>query len=364
VKQWQSENVVCVHKVEWEGEWPAPQDYHGAAIELLQAMDVRPDRKRVVLKPNVVVPYEPEVAVTTNPDFVGGVIDYLIDAGVPVASMVVADGGGGDDDHDMLGKFFPVSGIAAAAQQRGVRLLDLNDDPPVWAEVPEGQVFKRVPIASTIYDPEAYIINLPRMKTHNLGITTLSIKNWQGTVTPITQRHFCTLFPRYEGDTGEGLQNLGLVADSHARWARKITDVHMVRRPDLNVLEGLVGREGTGFRRGKNIPMGLAIAGINAVAVDTVTSYLMGFNPEHIGYLNIAAERGLGTNDLNQITVLRVDRRDLVPLADLEGLRADPPLKVILAEQFKYTSMEGLIYSSIEREHGWDDMLAPAPEDS
>ena len=90
----------------------------------------------------------------------------------------------------------------------------------------------------------------------------------------------------------------------------------------------------------------------------------MGFNPEHIGYLNIAAERGLGANDLNQITVLRVDRRDLVPLADLESLRADPPLKVILAEQFKYTSMEGLIYSSIEREHGWDDMLAPAPEDS
>jgi hypothetical protein len=110
--------------------------------------------------------------------------------------------------------------------------------------------------------------------------------------------------------------------------------------------------------------MGLAIAGINTVAVDTVTSYLMGFNPDHIGYLRISAERGLGTNDLDRIDVLLVDGAELVPFDDLKSLRADPPFNVILAEQFKYTDMEGLIYSSIEREHGWDDVLPPPPEEA
>ncbi len=356
MKPWQSENVVCVHKVEWEGEWPSPEKYARAARELLKAMDLRPDRRKVVIKPNVVGAFEPSVGITTNPDFVGGIIDHLLGVGVPAASIAVAEGGGEEHDHDMVGKYFVISGIAVVAKERGVHLVDLNDDEPVRVDLPDGQIFPRIPIASTIFDPDAFVINVPKMKTHNLGITTLSIKNWQGTVTPIQERHFCTLFPRYEGDPGDASLDQETV-DSHARWAQKICDVHKARRPDLNVVEGIVGREGTGFMRGKNIPMGLAIAGISPVAVDTVISYLMGFNPGHIGYLNNAAEQGLGTNDLREIAVYRVEGDDLVSFSDLESLRADPPFEIILAEQYKYTSLEGLIYSRIEKELSFDEFL-------
>lgn len=93
MKPWQSENVVCVHKVEWEDEWPAPENYAQAARELLKAMDLRPDRKKVVIKPNVVSPVEPSMGITTNPDFVGGIIDHLLGVGVPAASIAVAEGG-------------------------------------------------------------------------------------------------------------------------------------------------------------------------------------------------------------------------------------------------------------------------------
>jgi uncharacterized protein (DUF362 family) len=319
-------------------------------------MDLRPDRKKVVIKPNVVAPHEPNVGITTNPDFVGGIIDHLVDVGVTPESIAIAEGGGEEHDHDMVGRYFVISGIAAMAEERGVRMVDLNDDEPVRVELTDGQVFPRVPIASTIFDPDAFVINVPKMKTHNLGITTLSIKNWQGTVTPIQERHYCTMFPRYEGDPGDASLDQETV-DSHARWAQKICDTHKARKPDLNVVEGIVGREGTGFMRGKNIPMGLAIAGINPVAVDTVTSYLMGFNPGHIGYLSNAAEQGLGTNDLSKIEVYRVEGEDLVPLSNLEGLRADPPFEIILAEQYKYTTLEGLIYSRVEKELSFDEFL-------
>jgi hypothetical protein len=69
------------------------------------------------------------------------------------------------------------------------------------------------------------------------------------------------------------------------RWqeglARRLTDTAQVIRPALNIVEGIVGREGTGFQRGRNRTLGLAVAGVNPVAVDSLTSYLMGFDPQH-----------------------------------------------------------------------------------
>ncbi len=345
---WRSDDVVCIHKVAWEGDDPSCEDFRRAALELLRAMDLRLDRERVIVKPNIVREFSPDSGVVTHPAFVDGIVAYLKEVGLSANRIVVAEGGGPiETDHDMLAKYFPGAGYTAMQEEWGVELADLNEDEPTYLSVPGGQVFSRMGIAGTIADPDAFVINVPKMKTHNLGITTLSIKNLMGTVVPFEERHMCTLFPRHEGDEG-GLDLDRTEIDSHRRWAQKVCDILAAHKPDLNVVEGVVGRDGSGFRRGRNIPMGLAIAGVNAVAVDTVASYLMGFNPAHIGYLNIAAERGLGTNDLSRIEVCRVEDGRMMPLFDLEGLRADPPFEIILAGQFKYTSLEGLIYSRIE----------------
>ena len=62
----------------------------------------------------------------------------------------------------------------------------------------------------------------------------------------------------------------------HELWqtglARRLADTAQVLRPALNIVEGVVGREGTGFHRGRNRPLGLVIAGVNMVAVDSVAS--------------------------------------------------------------------------------------------
>jgi uncharacterized protein (DUF362 family) len=345
---WKSGHVVCVHKVELAGDTPGPEAFHQASLELLRAMDLQPGKSRVVIKPNIVREFPPESGVVTHPAFVGGIIGYMKEIGWPAERIAVAEGGGPiETDHDMLGKYFPGADYTAMQEEWGVELVDLNEDEPQYMPVPEGQVFSRMGIAATIADPDAFFINVPKMKTHNLGITTLSIKSLMGTVVPFEERHMCTLFPRYKGDKG-GLELDRAEIDSHQRWSQKVCDILAAHQPDLNLIEGVIGRDGSGFRRGRNIPMGLAIAGVNAVAVDTVSSYLMGFNPSHIGYLNVAAERGLGTNDLGRIEVCQVENGRLTHLSDLESLRADPPFEIILAGQFKYTSLEGLIYSRIE----------------
>ena len=52
---------------------------------------------------------------------------------------------------------------------------------------------------------------------------------------------------------------------------------------------------------------GFALAGLDMVAVDRVTSYLMGVNPDDIGYLSYLSWAGVGQTDLSKINVIGPD---------------------------------------------------------
>ncbi len=183
--------------------------------------------------------------------------------------------------------------------------------------------------------PNTVLLNVPKLKTHNLAITSLCLKNLMG-LDNVCDRHYCAqawqeLPPerRHDGrPKGEWMDRA-----LHERWqeglARRLADLAQVVQPQLNIVEGIVGRDGTGFHRGTSYLLGLVIAGTSMVAVDSVASYLMGFDPQRLIYLQVAAVAGLGTNDLARLRVYVVAHGALVPCPDLEALRARPPLRVI-----------------------------------
>ena len=120
----------------------------------------------------------------------------------------------------------------------------------------------------------------------------------------------------------------------HEQWqeglARRLADLAQVVQPQLNVVEGVVGRDGTGFQNGKNHTLGLVVAGVNMVAVDSIASYLMGYDPQTLIYLKVAAEAGLGVNDMHQLSIYIVQEDgSITPCPDVGALRAQPPLRVI-----------------------------------
>ena len=179
------------------------------------------------------------------------------------------------------------------------------------------------------------LINVPKLKTHNLGITTLCLKNLMGLVN-VHDRHFCSQswkeLPEPARSDSRPREEW-LDRATHLRWqiglARRLADTAQVIRPALNLVEGVIGREGTGFQRGRSHALGLAVAGVNMVAVDAVASYLMGFDPQQLIYLQVAAEAGLGVSELRRLRVYEEREGELIPCADLDRLRADPPFRVI-----------------------------------
>ena len=118
--------------------------------------------------------YPPEKRVITHPGFVGG----LLDRGVPAERMVVADGQSGE--NAAAGHTWELCGYRAMAEERGVRLAEMNtDEDSRVVEVAGGVVYERYPLYREVTDC-AFFFDVSLAKCHNLGCTTLSIKSLMG----------------------------------------------------------------------------------------------------------------------------------------------------------------------------------------
>ncbi len=75
-------------------------------------------------------------------------------------------------------------------------------------------------------------------------------------------------------------------------------------RPQFTVLDGLVGMEGNGPIKGTAVEHGVALAGPDVLAVDSIGAELMGVDIADIGYLNYCAEAGLGKIERSKIKII------------------------------------------------------------
>ena len=315
---------------------PAWAEFARAAREVLSVMQVALEGEKVVFKPNVTSGEhfaDPETGITTHPAFVGGLIEYVREHGArPGGIYIVEDP---RDSDDFTPRHWRGTGYPEIAAQTGAKLRCPHTRYCVKKPVPRPLVHPMRNVSRYAVASDTVLINVPKLKTHNLAITSLCLKNLMG-LDDVFDRHYCAQAwqelpahlrqdhrPRHEW-MDEAL---------HERWqeglARRLADLAQVIRPHLNVVEGIVGRDGTGFNRGRNFSLGMVIAGVNMVAVDSVASYLMGFDPQRLIYLRVAAEIGLGCNDLSQLRIYTVADETIVPCEDLDSVRAKPPFRVI-----------------------------------
>jgi len=293
----------------------------------MRALGLRPPGP-VLLKPNICIATEPELGVISHPEFVRGIVDYLLDIGRPPAEIAVADGSA----HDLRPAWRDL-GYGPLADA-GLRLFALNDDEPAPITLrPGGPTLTLA--RSALPDSGNHVISVAKMRCHPMAVTTLTIKNMQGTITPREARRLCAAWSqartqvasrRQAGETvsdeeARALENIGLEA-----FAQAICDVVSVIRPWLSIVEGIVGRDGSGFHEGRNIQANLVVAGQDPVAVDAATSYLMGFDPADLIYLRVAAARGLGEARLSEISVLELRDGQVFP-ASLDKFRIQPPFR-------------------------------------
>ncbi|OGB90961.1 hypothetical protein A2625_06680 [candidate division WOR-1 bacterium RIFCSPHIGHO2_01_FULL_53_15] len=252
---------------------------------------VKPGDK-VLIKPNALMGASPKLAVTTHPTVITSVVKAVVRCG---GIAWVGDSPG--NAYANVEKSLTEAGIKQAAESAGAKVVYFQKHGVTYARSPSGnKKIKRIPIANPVLDANV-IINIAKLKTHGLTLYTGAIKNMFGSVPGFHKSHFHKECP------------------DPADFARSIVDVFEITRPKLNIIDAVYGMEGNGPSDGAPRKLGLIMASTDAVALDAVGSYLIGFKPSQIETTKAGYKRGLGEDRLEDIEVVGA-RLDEVRQAD------------------------------------------------
>ncbi len=256
-------------------------DVSGVAGEL-------PPGGSVAVKPNLVVARPADGGATTHPEIAAGIIEFLRDHGVQDIAVIESSWLGDD-----TGRAFANCGYVALAERYGVTLCDLKSDRAVPVATPAGEVL----ICEKALRAD-FLINVPVLKGHCQTRMTCALKNLKGCIPDSEKRRFHR-------------------EDLH----RLIAGLAVALRPALTVVDGVCGdldfEEG-----GTPVRADRILLGRDPFRIDVLGCRLLGFDPNEVRYLGLAAQWGLGDLSSEDWELVELARPNAVPAPRSEGKAA------------------------------------------
>jgi uncharacterized protein (DUF362 family) len=301
----------------------------GGFDDVISAGDV------VVLKPNLVQSENCTHGIVTDPRVCAAIVEIAKEAGA--GQVIIAEGTAVGPDGRATWDAFNAAGYDNTDgngedhwfdYDPSVQLYDLNDSGGLHQTDPNKVTLTTIAdgvIRTEYYVPNILLncdvmISVPTFKNHSNGVVTLGLKNLVG----------CAPSQIYHADDswGSGFQGkLALVhyyegndfpytvgpapSGENECVQRTIVDLNLVRPLDFTVIDGLIGvttgpNTKIGGTTGKPDPyMHMIIAGADTVAVDTVGTLAMDYDPDYVQHIAWADSTGrLGTKNRSMITVV------------------------------------------------------------
>jgi uncharacterized protein (DUF362 family) len=218
-----------------------------------------PGIKKIVIKPNMCYYWDFSTGHTTDPKFIGALINVIRES-LPYAEISLVE----TDASAMKCKYaFKVLGYEKLAKDFNVKLINLSEDQTedVTATVNGKEFNLKLPNVIKTADLK---INVPKPKYMDKTTITCSLKN-----------NF--------GSNPEPLKY-----KLHPMLDEAIVAINQIIKFDLNILDGIIV---AGVRTRK---LNLVMAGQDPVAFDSAVAKVMGENPNKIRHLKLAEKQGLG----------------------------------------------------------------------
>jgi len=243
--------------------------------------------KRVLVKPNILIPKKPEDAATTHPAVISAVCTAFIKAGADVS---IIDSTGGPHTKMLLRLLYGKPGIKKAAKECGAKLS--FDTSIKTVPCTNGKMIQQVDLLSPVQDADL-VISVAKAKTHGFMSMTGCVKNMFGCV------------------PGLGKPKLHRKFQKREDFASMLIDICQTVNPGFSILDAVYGMEGPGPAGGDPKHLGAIIGGISPYAADLAQSYLMGLRTDSVYTIQEAAARGLVPDDPAQLTWLGDDAAKL-----------------------------------------------------
>jgi uncharacterized protein (DUF362 family) len=256
---------------------------HETVFKNLKALDEKihftgeiKDRK-VLIKPNLVSVYykigfkDDEYPESTDPRVLDAIVHFVKQYTKDIT--IIESSGRGMPTRTS----FMISGIDRIAQYHSINLVPLEEQPVERYILPKAQVMKEmlVPrILTEVINGEAFYISVPKMKTNLYTGVTLGFKNAMGSI-PYNLRQ----------------RNHNYHID------KKLVDILYCYKPDLVVIDGIIGGEGNTPAPVDPVQSHVIISGNNSVETDYIAARMMGIDPETIPLIMEAKSRGFGDDN-------------------------------------------------------------------
>jgi uncharacterized protein (DUF362 family) len=236
------------------------------AFDLANGAEQVKDRKMVAIKPNLCRPRSASSGTTTDPRIVEALIRKVNSLTKCLINIVESDNheANADETFDRLGY------RELSEKFENVRCVNLSKDRKVRVHL-NGDVLASLVVPETMIFSDC-LISVAKLKTHADYKYTGVLKNQYGLLLSKARR-----------------------AQYHGFMSKVIVDLNRFYRPDLSIIDGLVGMEGFGPIDGVPKSVGAVIASADPVAADAVGASLMGIEPSSIKYLKYAEKKRLGT---------------------------------------------------------------------
>ena len=177
-------------------------------------------------------------------------------------------------------KFQPLTDVKWITYKPKAEMLAMYD---IFEEIQIPEIFKK-----------SNIIHLPTVKTHGHTTTTGAMKNAFGGLIPKYRHH------------------------AHKKIHEILVDLLAIQKEIhkgiFAVMDGTVCGNGAGPRTMTPCIENTILAGSDQVAIDAISSKIMGFDPMKIDYIKTAHDRGLGIGDIDQIDITGISKNDFKKL--------------------------------------------------
>jgi uncharacterized protein (DUF362 family) len=232
----------------------------------------------VIIKPNICTNYYSyEYGATTNPDVVAAIVRLCLGAGAGRVRVMDSPFGGTPESA------YEKSGIAVAVGAAGGEMEVMNPHKFVVNDIPEGLDIQEWSLYQDALDADV-LINIPIAKTHSLTRLTLGCKNMMGLI-----------------------ENRGGI---HSHIGQRIADLVSIFRPELTIIDAtriLVANGPTGGSLDDVRITNTVIASSDIVAADAYGATLFDLAGSDIGYIQAAANMGLGISDLSTLNIEEIN---------------------------------------------------------
>ncbi|MBQ6846618.1 MAG: DUF362 domain-containing protein [Oscillospiraceae bacterium] len=240
-----------------------------ASLEAFGGAKALAGGKRVLIKANLLMSEIPSKAVTTHPAVVSALAREFMSAGCTVE---IADSCGGLYNEGVLRKLYSTSGMKRVSEETGA---ELNFDTSSFErEIPNGVKIKKTQMITPIERAE-FIISAAKLKTHGFTYYTGAAKNIFGVIPGLSKAAMHSKFP------------------DKTDFCEMLVDLCESVKPDLSIIDGVVGMEGAGPSGGTPKEAGVIITSKSPYAADLAAMDIMGLDAEKSPLHMAAKGRGL-----------------------------------------------------------------------